>query len=245
MFTSHYTGGLQPLLWITDVTNVTDPDNFDLSPSEYLRNYPSDVVLRGMLSCMEQAPVSQYQFIVATGRKYLMTYLDGMGIQVTGSFDVATFKMKPTEHIVFVMSQHAPFERAFMPRATVERAKVESWHYIDQSRAWGGVGSALPLYGTGRTSGDCAATEEVSSLVGARVARVDTSNSSSSQANCLISRSCKVATGACDSKLRLGNKTGEVLQSSVWRGYGADRAADGIATFVCTWENKIEVGLND
>ena len=79
---------------VTDVTNLTHTqlsqwdDKARVDPwgwhHRHPMNVPYDVVRRGILSCNEQAPHGEMNFLVAAGREYLVAFYDLYDDFVTG-----------------------------------------------------------------------------------------------------------------------------------------------------------------
>jgi cysteine-rich repeat protein len=209
LFHSHYSMGggdfsNVPKLTVTDITDIT-PESPEANEQDVFRMVggivtcppwghkhpmalPYGTVPRGQLSCLEQAPKNQYSFVVATGRKYLIAFYDRYDVFVAGGMNVAMFKMKPEEHIIFTMSHKAPFNRDRYTRAYTVRKTVEAWPIQGQEKLWDDMpASLLPVYATGKLTGTCAAVAETTpnlAPVGQRFKGI-------AEADCLISRSCR------------------------------------------------------
>ena len=86
--------------------------------------------------CLEQNPMFQYSFILATGRKYLLAFFDRYDTYVTSNFAISVFKMAATEHILFTTSHKAPFAREAQQRAWVTRGSEPAWAITAQEKDW-------------------------------------------------------------------------------------------------------------
>jgi hypothetical protein len=209
LFNSHYAMGggdfsNVPKLTVTDITDIA-PDSAEATTPDIHRmvggicgsppwghkhpmNLPYGTVPRGVLSCLEQAPMGQYNFVVATGRKYLIAFYDRYDIFVSGGMDIAMFKMRPEEHIIFTMSHKAPFNRDRWTRGYTVRKTVEAWHIQGQEKLWDNMpASLLPVYGTGTLSGTCAAVTQTTP----NLPDVTAPFKGIGEAACLISRNCR------------------------------------------------------
>ena len=99
---------------------------------------------------------------ITRARKYLVSFFDMYDKFVTSGYDVSAFKMKPDEHVLFVSSHKAPYNKHIPARVTVERSGVGSWPLNPPSLTWRDIDiNLLPEYAAMSSDNkECAAVNE-------------------------------------------------------------------------------------
>jgi cysteine-rich repeat protein len=232
----------------TDLKLVSDVVGFRPAGHKHPMNVPYGTVPKGKLSCLEQRPKMQYNFLVSTGRQYLLALYDSFDVFVSAGMKIHMFKMQPDEHVIFTTSFKAPFNRERFTRGYVTTSSDGGWAVQGQENAWGDMGTGfMPTYGTGELQGECAANGGGQYALSSPLLPAPTTPSMSTRGpGCMISRSCKplahsrgLPTYAAASGYEPWNELNcrrdrknlargkATSQSSTYPGGDAERAVDG------------------